>query len=85
MNEEYMKKILSLSNIAWKQYKKWTETPIDARNDRYWDKVTKDIKELVKEHTDENTKQFFTDTLNAYAGQLDKEASKQFKQEMLDL
>ena len=85
MNEEYMKKILSLSNIAWKQYKKWAETPIDARNDKYWDKVVKDIRELVKEHTDENTKQFFTDTLNAYAGQLDKEASKQFRQERLSL
>lgn len=80
-----MKKILSLSNIAWKQYKKWSETPIDMRNDRYWDKVIKDINELVKEHSDDDTKQFFTDTLNAYAGQLNKEASKQFKQERLML
>ena len=85
MNEEYMKKILSLSNIAWKQYKKWSETPIDMRNDRYWDKVIKDINELVKEYSDDDTKQFFIDTLNAYAGQLNKEASKMFKQEMLDL
>ena len=85
MNEQYMKKILSLSNIAWKQYKKWSETPIDMRNDRYWDKVIKDINKLVKEHSDDDTKQFFTDTLNAYAGQLDKEASKQFKQERLTL
>ena len=85
MNEEYMKKILSLSNIAWKQYKKWSETPIDMRNDRYWDKVIKDINELVKEHSDDDTKQFFTDTLNAYAGQLNKEASKQFRQERLSL
>ena len=85
MNEEYMKKILSLSNIAWKQYKKWSETPIDMRNDRYWDKVIKDINELVKEHSDDDTKQFFTDTLNAYAGQLNKEASKQFRQERLTL
>ena len=85
MNEEYMKKILSLSNIAWKQYKKWAETPIDMRNDRYWDKVIKDINELVKEHSDDDTKQFFTDTLNAYSGQLNKEASKMFNQERLDL
>lgn len=85
MNEEYMKKILSLSNIAWKQYKKWSETPIDMRNDRYWDKVIKDINELVKEHSDDDTRQFFTDTLNAYAGQLNKEASKQFRQERLSL
>ena len=85
MNEEYMKKILSLSNIAWKQYKKWSETPIDMRNDRYWDKVIKDINELVKEHSDDDTKQFFIDTLNAYAGQLNKEASKQFRQERLSL
>ena len=55
------------------------------RNDRYWDKVIKDINELVKEHSDADTKQFFTDTLNAYAGQLNKEASKQFRQERLTL
>lgn len=55
------------------------------RNDRYWDKVIKDINKLVKEHSEEDTKQFFTDTLNAYAGQLNKEASKQFKQERLTL
>lgn len=85
MSEEYMKKILSLSNIAWKQYKKWSETPIDMRNDRYWDKVIKDINELVKEHSDDDTRQFFTDTLNAYAGQLNKEANKQFRQERLSL
>lgn len=55
------------------------------RNDRYWDKVIKDINKLVKEHSDDDTKQFFTDTLNAYAGQLNKEASKQFTQEKLNL
>lgn len=85
MSEAYLKKIFSLTNIAWQQYKKWAETPIDMRNDRYWDKVIKDINELVKEHSEEDTKQFFTDTLNAYAGQLNKEASKQFKQERLTL
>lgn len=85
MNEQYMKKILSLSNIAWQSYKKWSQTPIEARNDPYWDKVTHEIKELVNQHADDDTKQFFTDTLNAYAGQLDHEASKQYKQERLML
>ena len=85
MNEQYMKKILSLSNIAWQQYKKWAETPIEARNDLYWDNVTHEIKELVKQYAEEDTKQFFTDTLNAYSGQLNKEASKQYKQEKLKL
>ena len=85
MNEQYMKKILSLSNIAWQQYKKWAETPIEARNDLYWDNVTHEIKELVKQYAEEDTKQFFTDTLNAYSGQLNNEASKQYKQEKLKL
>ncbi len=85
MSEAYLKKIFSLTNIAWQSYKKWSQTPIEARNDPYWDKVTHEIKELVNQHADDDTKQFFTDTLNAYAGQLDHEASKQYKQERLML
>lgn len=85
MSEAYLKKIFSLTNIAWQQYKKWAQTPIEARNDLYWDKVTHEIKELVKQYAEEDTKQFFTDTLNAYSGQLNKEASKQYKQEKLKL
>lgn len=85
MSEAYLKKIFNLTNIAWQSYKKWSQTSIDMRNDSYWDKVTHEIKELVKQHADNETKQFFTDTLNAYTGQLDREASKQYKQERLKL
>lgn len=85
MSEAYLKKIFSLTNIAWQSYKKWSQTPIEARNDPYWDKITHEIKELVKQHSDDDTKQFLTDTLNAYAGLLNYEASAQYKQERLML
>lgn len=85
MSEAYLKKIFNLTNIAWQNYKKWSQISIDMRNDSYWDKVTHEIKGLVKQHADDETKQFFTETLNAYAGQLDREASKQYKQERLRL
>lgn len=85
MNENYTKKISSLSNTAWKKYKEWAETKIELRDERYWEKVTKEIRELVKENTDDDTRQFFTDLLNAFAGLLNYEASKQYKQERLNL
>ena len=85
MNAEYTKKISSLSNIAWKQYKAWAETKIELRDELFWDRVTKDIRELVKKNTDDDTRQFFTDLLNAFAGLLNKEASKQYEQGRLNL
>lgn len=85
MSDSYLKKIFELSSIAWKQYKVWSETKVECRNDRYWDKVVNDIRKLVKEHSDESTKQFFTDILNAYAGQLDLERANFFEQEKLPL
>lgn len=85
MNENYTKKISSLSNIAWKKYKEWAETKIELRDERYWEKVTKEIRELVKENTDDDTRQFFTDLLNAFAGLLNYEASKQYEQGRLNL
>lgn len=85
MNEDYMNKIRNLSNIAWKKYKEWGLTKPMLRDDKFWDKVTKEIKELVKTEEDFETRQFFTEILNVYAGELDRERDMMFKQEKLDL
>ncbi len=85
MNEEYMNKIRNLSNIAWKKYKEWGLTKPALRDDKFWDKVTKEINELVKTEEDFETRQFFTDILNVYAGELDRERDMMCKQEKLNL
>jgi hypothetical protein len=55
------------------------------RDDKFWDKVTKEIKELVKAEEDFETRQFFTEILNVYAGELDRERDMMCKQEKLSL
>ena len=85
MNEEYMSKIRNLSNLAWKKYKEWGETQPTLRDDKFWNKVTKEINELVKTEEDFETREFFKEILNVYAGELDRERSMMFKQEKLKL
>jgi hypothetical protein len=55
------------------------------RDDKFWDKVTKEIKELVKAEEDFEMRQFFTEILNVYAGELDRERDMMCKQEKLKL
>lgn len=83
MNEDNTIKIRNLSNTAWKKYKEWGATKPELRDDKFWSKVTKDIKELVKAESDHDTKQFLTDILNLYARELDRERDRMFKQTRL--
>lgn len=85
MSEAELKKIFELSSKAWKKYKDdWCTVAPELRNDRFWDKITRDIRDMVKEAPDDH-KQFFTDVLNAYAGQLNYDYQKTFTQEDLKL
>lgn len=85
MNEEYMNKIRNLSNLAWKKYKEWGKTQPEKRDDKFWSKVTKEINELVKTEDDFETREFLTEILNVYAGELDRERDMICKQELFDL
>lgn len=85
MNEEYMKKIYNLSSVAWKKYKEWAAVKIELRNDHFWERVCNDIKKTVNEYSDAETKQFMTNLLNAYAGQIDVERNRNYEQGELKL
>ena len=85
MKEDHMTKIRDLSNLAWKKYKEWGLTKPELRDDKFWGKVTKEINELVKKEDDFETRQFLTEILNVYAGELDRERDMICKQELFDL
>lgn len=86
MTEQKLKQIFDLSSAAWKWFKKKDMTDVAARDDYFWDLVTKDIKDMVKK-CDKEFKEFYTNILNTYAGQLQKDylAYLETKQERLPI
>ena len=85
MKEDHMTIIKNLSNLAWKKYKEWGLIKPELRDDKFWGKVTKEINELVKKEDDFEMRQFLTEILNVYAGELDRERDMICKQELFDL
>lgn len=72
MNEQKLHKISELSATAWKWFKAKDLTDVAERDDYYWETITKDIREMVKK-SDKYLKEFNTNLLNTFAGQLQKD------------
>lgn len=72
MSEQKLHKISELSATAWKWFKAKDLTDVTEREDYYWDSVTKDIKDMVKK-CDKDLREFYTNLLNTFAGQLQKD------------
>ena len=73
MTEQRLHKIFELSSNAWKWFKAKDLTEVSERDDYYWECVTKDIKNEVIGCKDKTLRLFYTEILNAYAGQLQKD------------
>lgn len=87
MTEQRLKQIFDMSSKAWKWFKMKDTTDVSKRNDFYWECTTQDIKDAVKNCNDKSLKPFYTELLNVYAGQLQRDYLEYLgtKQEKLPL
>lgn len=83
MNDQSLRNINYLSNVAWKKYKDWAQRLPEKRDDVYWDIVTKEINTLVK--GEKQNPEFLKKLLLAYAEQLDEERAEACEQQRLNL
>lgn len=83
MNDQNLRNINYLSNVAWKKYKDWAQRLPEKRDDVYWDVVTKEINTLVK--GEKHNPEFLKKLLLAYAEQLDEERAVACEQQRLNL
>ena len=73
MTENRLHTIHNMSSIAWKWFRAKDTTAVSERDDYFWNTVSKDIKDMVSKCDDKSMRMFYTDLLNAYAGQLQKD------------
>lgn len=73
MTEQRLKQIFDMSSKAWKWFKSKDSVEVSERDDYFWECVTKDIKNEVIGCKDKTLRLFYTEILNAYAGQLQKD------------
>lgn len=70
MSQEKMNELRELSADVWSWFKEKDSTPVEKRDDLYWDSIRDDIAKKVKDCKYKKLSETYKDLLNAYAGQL---------------
>lgn len=70
MSAEKLNQLRTLSTDVWTWFKEKDATPVEKRDDNFWDEVRDDIAKKVKDCKPKELKETYKDLLNAYAGQL---------------
>ena len=70
MSKERLSQLRELSADVWSWFKEKDSTPVEKRDDLFWDSIRSDIAKKVKDCQSKELTNTYKDLLNAYAGQL---------------
>lgn len=70
MSKERLSQLRELSADVWNWFKEKDSTPVEKRDDLFWDSIRSDIAKKVKDCKQKDLRATYKDLLNAYAGQL---------------